>query len=258
MSVRRSGVNWADLADSEEEDDGPIFYPWSAVSTATSTISTATSSPAVMNRSIVDQDRKEEKAVEIVTLGEIFNSSQGLAIGVDYQLASPQTLQASGGTCAQTHVHSKAAGHLAIRWVDLVESDVDPLDYAWSYDGSPLVDESLAQEPCQVVPTEVASADIFPNAQPLGAESGRTESVNVSPSLVDTESFVDHLLVSMKIMLGNSEESQTWNSGELATVMSQKELPTLLSHCRTKSCPGRVHNSTVAPNAFQPVLLMEM
>jgi len=235
MSVRRSGVNWADLADSEEEDDGPIFYPWSAVSTATSTISTATSSPVAINLGFVDQFRKEEKAVEIVTLGEIFNSSQGLAIGVDYQLASPQTLQASGGTCAQTHVHSKAAGHLAIRWVDLVESDVDPLDYAWSYDGSILVDASLAQEPCQVVPTEVASVD-FPNAQPVGTESGRAKSVSVSPSFVDLESK----LVSMKIMCGNSEESQAGNTGELATVMSPK----------TRALSSI--NGTIAPNAFQP------
>lgn len=236
--VRRSGVNWADL---EEEDDGPISYPWSTNSTATSTISTATSSPAAMNRGIVDQDKKEEKAVEIVTLGETFNSSQAIAIGVDYQLASPQTLQPGGCTCAQTHVHSKAGGHLAIRWVDLVESDVDPLDYAWSYDGSTLVDTSLAQEPCQVVPTEVASAD-FPNAQPVGTESGRAKSVSVSPSFVDLESK----LVSMKIMCGNSEESQAGNTDELATVMSPKS--------RALSSI----NGTIAPNAFQPAPQMEM
>jgi len=235
VSVRRSGVNWADLADSEEEDDCPISYSWSARSRATSTISTATSSPAAMNRGIVDQAQNKEKAVEIVTPGETFNSSQGLAIGVECQLASPQTLQASSGPCGQPHVHSKAAGHRPRRWVDLVESDVDPLDYAWSYDGSTLVDAFLAQEPCHVVHTEVASADAIPIIQSMGTESGRTESVNDLPSFVDTESK----MVSMKTMLWNSEESQAGNSGDLATVVSRGEPPTLLTqgHGHAKCVP---------------------
>jgi len=211
-SVRRSGVNWADLADSDGEDDGPISYAWSTTS-STSTISTATSSPAAMSRGIADRDRKEEKAVEIITLGETFNSSQGLEIGVGYQLASPQTLQASGGPCGQPHVYSKAAGHSAIRWVDLVESDVDPMDYAWSYDGCTLADASPIHEPCQGVPTEVASAVSFPIAESMGG---------IARAPVNE--------VAMKIISGSSEEPQAWNRGELATVVSLGEQPTLLTH----------------------------
>lgn len=247
MSVRRSGVNWADLADSEEEDDGPIFYPWSAVSTATSTISTATSSPVAINLGFVDQFRKEEKAVEIVTLGENFNSSQGLAIGVDYQLASPQTLQASGGPCGQAHVYSKAAGHSAIRWVDLMESDVDPVDYPWSCDASVLVDASLAHEPCQGMPTEVSLAGVSPVAESMGSESGRLEFSSDSLTFIeimvrgdDLDSGHFHACVGsaaakagpMNIILGSSKESHSGTCGEFATVVSQGEPPTLLAQQR--------------------------
>jgi len=164
-SARRSGVNWADLSD--EEDDGLVSYAWS-------TISTATSSPAALSRGIADRDQKEEKAVEIVILGETFKSPQAASIGVEYQLASPQTLQASVGPCGQPHVYSKAAGHSAIRWVDLVESDIDPVDYAWSHDASVLWDASLIHEPI---------------AEPMGFESGRTEYSSARDDDLDSGPF---------------------------------------------------------------------
>lgn len=170
-NARRSGVNWADLSDSEEED-GPVSYTWS-------TISTATSSPALMSRATADRDCKDVNsvynAVDIVTLGDNLNAPKALPIGKKYQLASPQKMQASGGPCGQPHVHGKAAGQPAMRWADLVESDVDPVDYMWSDDASVLVDASLVQETCQDMLTEVASAGVYLVEESIGFESNGME-----------------------------------------------------------------------------------
>jgi len=248
-SARRSVVCWADLADSDEEDDGPISYAWS-------TISTATSSPAahpagdphpLAGWDLADRDRKAEKTVEIVTVSETFKSPQVRSIAVEYQLASPQTLQASGGPCGQAHVYSKAAGHSAIRWVDLMESDVDPVDYAWSCDASVLEDASLAHEPCQGMPTEVSLAGVSPVAESMGSESGRSELSSDSLTFIeimvrgdDLDSGHFHACVGsaaakagpMNIILGSSKESHSGTCGEFATVVSQGEPPTLLAQQR--------------------------
>jgi len=240
VSVRRSGVNWADLADSDEED-GPISYTWS-------TISTATSSPAGLSRP-ADQDQKAEKADEIETLGETFNSSQGLAIGGNYKFASSQKVTVGGGPCGQPHgvVYSKATGNSAMRWVDLVESDVDPVDYEWSLDASVLLEASLAHAACQCIPTEVQLTGDSPVTEPKASGSGRMDSPSSSPKFghtvatdKDLESSYFHACVAgpladagvMEIDLGSSKESQAGAHGELAAVMSQREAPTLLVNQR--------------------------
>lgn len=138
LGVRRSGVRWADLAEESEEDDLTFTWAGSAASTA-STVSTADSSPVTTTKgslisggvSFVDHKYQHETAAHIVIASENFNSQD--FPGADRRRASSQSLpnlqcpQRDG----QAHVCSTACEHSGVRWVDLLESDVDPLDYTW-------------------------------------------------------------------------------------------------------------------------------
>lgn len=58
-----------------------------------------------------------------------------------------------------------------MRWVDLVDSDIDPLDYRWSGDASCLKDASCAPQTWQatVVPASIVDmADDVPIADAVG------------------------------------------------------------------------------------------
>jgi hypothetical protein len=152
----RSGVCWADLAESEEsDDDGFVGYNWCAASTA----STATSSPATVCTGGVAKDASSEFLV--VKQSEL--DKQQLASGISPMMRcvcpasintndffvigayeqEPASAQQVG--CKSLHIPEQkgqrigcpAAGNSqrpfsGVRWTDLVDSDCDPLNYPWS------------------------------------------------------------------------------------------------------------------------------
>jgi len=117
VPVRRSGVNWADLSDSEE-DDGLTGYAWS-------TASTADSSPATVGRGAELNIGKNilDNTVDPVDPGEDFNSPEGDKDNTSFAVA---------GLSRQHNVNNKSTARSTMRWVDLMESDIDPVFYKWS------------------------------------------------------------------------------------------------------------------------------
>lgn len=142
-NTRRSFVSWADLADSDDDDSDDI---WSATSRA----STAASSPA-------DVWCKPKDTFSDIVAGQVLENTvpiaatneqiviPGTAISVDFFVAEPEDPELLVTISAATNIPRKQDGrqmdvHLAkqnqrrspIRWVDLDDSDLDPVDYPWS------------------------------------------------------------------------------------------------------------------------------
>jgi len=126
--TRRSTVCWADLVENDDEESSDSQDPWGALSNASS-MSTAASSP---EGCLVDKWRKFEE-FSIVKDQEV-------------SLTVPTAPDHSQDFLFQTTVALLSAGKAVVRdsgvvdkvrWVDLVESDLDPLDYAWSSLASP-------------------------------------------------------------------------------------------------------------------------
>lgn len=132
--VRRSAVRWADLVESDDEQS--LVGAGSTVSTA-SCVSSADSSPIVTIKGVPTskmssprgQDLKQKVAADIATTSENFNSQDVALARMDRQLSSwiSQNSMRDDKPC----VWSSSGGHSGVRWVDLVESDVDPSDYPW-------------------------------------------------------------------------------------------------------------------------------
>lgn len=130
VPVRRSGVNWADLSDSEE-DDSLTGYAWS-------TASTADSSPAGVGRGSELNIGKNilDDTVDPVDPGEDFNSPEGVK----------HTSFAVAGLSGRHNVNNKSTARSTMRWVDLMESDIDPVFYKWSEQAHTLEDGSSSPE----------------------------------------------------------------------------------------------------------------
>lgn len=143
-NTRRSTVSWADLADSDDDDSD---YIWSATSRA----STAASSPAAVwckpkdTFSDIVDGQVLENVVPTATANEQF-VIPGMAISSDFFVAEPEDHELLATTNAAMNASEKQDArqmevHLAkqnprrspIRWVDLIDSDLDPVDYPWSF-----------------------------------------------------------------------------------------------------------------------------
>jgi hypothetical protein len=159
----RSGVSWADLAESEDED--MIEYAWYAASAA----STATSSPALYYSSapkdvdsesmvyLCSEEEDEATMSEVAAVNHFtgffrlrdadsasITSQDFFVVGAEEpQVALAQSVTPSGAAAnairsggrqpIQFHTQTGSCHHFSgISWVDLVESDCDPLNYPWS------------------------------------------------------------------------------------------------------------------------------
>jgi hypothetical protein len=147
----RSGVSWADLA--ESEDDGNFEYPWCTTSTA----STATSSPDlhysnapknVDSEHVVFQCLEQEEVGEMPEADAAMQHASSDAIEVQdfFVIGSNWPEPSLANSCIKDRASLHDAGqplesvtakglrcHQAgISWVELVESDRDPLNYIWS------------------------------------------------------------------------------------------------------------------------------
>jgi|Transcript_121726 hypothetical protein len=148
-NTRRSTVSWADLAESDDNDFDCI---WSASSSA----STAASSPVAMGCSpnvlcfdiernlVLDQACQaivptatalEQSAIpENANSSNFFLAESGNPSLLVTASAAANIPQNDNGQHADAHT-TKASQKKTpkTRWVDLVDSDVDPLDYVWSF-----------------------------------------------------------------------------------------------------------------------------
>jgi len=242
-SVRRSGVNWADLEESDEDDDGPITYAWS-------TISTATSSPAATSKGGDRKNQMQQDSPTTTTVERQLASPQQ-----SLQASSrPQTCQNSGQPCAYSSAGHSAStrwvdlvddsdidpGHSATRWADLVDSDVLR---PWSYDASSPVDASDTLQTCHagINGEEVGSAAVCivielegPPQDDLLAFAGRI--AHSADRCTHTGPFPSAPFESdaLKTFEKASEEALAGISGTYSSTGFQGDIPTMLvtRHCR--------------------------
>jgi hypothetical protein len=145
-----SGVSWADLAESEDEE--PIEYAWSVPSAA----STAASSPAAVCTASTPKVASSTPPVQqgfwqddvcaglpasadLSPIAASIASQDFFAVEVvqrEFGWAQAGGIMATTSDCDDGQMIDANAATVAqcsgVRWTDLVESDLDPLDYQWS------------------------------------------------------------------------------------------------------------------------------
>jgi len=145
---RRSTVRWIDLVENDEEN---LYDPWAATSDV-SGVSTAASSPEAAP--VEKFENKWRKANQFSDAGD----STDAVLPQDF---------------FETTVERATGQAEKVRWVDLVESELDPLDYMWSSRSLPPhcdIDDMTLKSRVEEAEENQASIQEHEQAQQLAVE----------------------------------------------------------------------------------------
>jgi hypothetical protein len=144
-NVRRSSVSWADLAESDDNDFDSIWSVTSSASTAASSPDTIWYKPKDAHSDLVVNQVVEHACQTFAPLVTALDQPvvPGTANPSDFFVAEagePEQVATAGAAAIipqsedgqHTDVNLSKKSRTTIRWVDLVDSDLDPVDYVWS------------------------------------------------------------------------------------------------------------------------------